>query len=201
MVRGYRSAVRVTVERGGAASTARGGVVLVFELLATRRVLAGLPRLSGSPSQGWSDGQMILAVPVLNMAGLDRVSDIEVLEADRGLCALVRRFEPKLFGVSRGSLARRFRGGRERCFPSARSRRRAAPARGDGAAGGKWARICRCAAGGGGPGVGKTRQRTLHCVPLHAGGESRSCRSSMGAAGPVCGGPSAADCGTAATGR
>ena len=64
---------------------------------------------------------MMLAVLVLNIAGLDRVSDIEVLEADRGLCALVRRFEPKLFGVSRGSLARRFRGGRERCFPSARS--------------------------------------------------------------------------------
>lgn len=121
MARGYRSAIRVTVERGGAASTARGGLVLVFELLAARRVLAGLPRLSGSPSQGWSDGQMMLAVLVLNIAGLDRVSDIEVLEADRGLCALVLRFEPKLFGVSRGSLARRFRGGRERCFPSARS--------------------------------------------------------------------------------
>ncbi len=121
MVRGYRSAIRVTVERGGSASTARGGLVLVLELLASKRFLAGLPRLSGSPSQGWSDGQMILAVLVLNMAGLDRVSDIEVLEADRGLCALVRRFEPKLLGVSRGSLARRFRGGRERCFPSARS--------------------------------------------------------------------------------
>ena len=64
---------------------------------------------------------MMLAVVFLNIAGLDRVSDIEVLEADRGLCALVRRFEPRLFGVSRGSIARRFRGGRERCFPSARS--------------------------------------------------------------------------------
>ena len=64
---------------------------------------------------------MMLAVLFLNIAGLDRVSDIEVLESDRGLCTLVRRFEPRLFGVSRGSLARRFRGGRERCFPSARS--------------------------------------------------------------------------------
>ena len=77
----------------------------------------------GSPSQGWSDGQMMLAVLVLNVAGFDRVSDIEHLEADTGLCALVRRFEPKLLGLSRGAVARRFRGGRERCFPSARSLR------------------------------------------------------------------------------
>ena len=102
-------------------STARGGLVLVLELLARKGFLVDLPRSGAGPSQGWSDGQMMLAVLFLNIAGLDRVSDIEVLEADRGLCALVRRFEPRLFGVSRGSIARRFRGGRERCFPSARS--------------------------------------------------------------------------------
>jgi len=61
---------------------------------------------------------MILAVLVLNIAGLDRVSDIDMLEADTGLCAIVGRFEPKLFGMSRHAIAKRFRGGR--CFPSAR---------------------------------------------------------------------------------
>ncbi len=64
---------------------------------------------------------MILAVLVLNVAGFDRVSDIEHLESDAGLCAMVKRFEPKLLGMSRRAIARRFRGGR--CFPSARSLR------------------------------------------------------------------------------
>ncbi len=117
----YRSPVKLEVAVAGPASTALGGVVVLLELLASRRVLAALPEAGGGRSQGWSDGQMMLAVLLLNVAGFDRVSDIDRLEADRGLCALVRRFEPRLFGVSRGSIARRFRGGRERCFPSARS--------------------------------------------------------------------------------
>lgn len=66
---------------------------------------------------------MMLAVVLLNVAGFDRVSDIDRLEGDAGLCALVGRFEPKLFGLSRRAIARRFWGGRERCFPSARSLR------------------------------------------------------------------------------
>ena len=64
MARGYRSPIKVTVERGGSASTARGGLVL--ELPAAKRVLAGLPGAAGSPSQGWSDGQMVLAVLAQN---------------------------------------------------------------------------------------------------------------------------------------
>lgn len=121
MVTTFRSPVKLEVARDGTPATARGGLVLLFEVLAARRILADLPHTHGTPAQGWSDGQMILAVLVLNIAGLDRVSDIDMLEADTGLCAIVRRFEPKLFGMSRRAIARRFRGGRERCFPSARS--------------------------------------------------------------------------------
>ncbi|MDE0372869.1 MAG: hypothetical protein OXI73_10040 [Rhodospirillales bacterium] len=43
--------------------TARGGLVLLFEALAARCILVGLPRAGGSPAQGWSDAQKILAVP------------------------------------------------------------------------------------------------------------------------------------------
>ena len=64
---------------------------------------------------------MILAVLVLNLAGFDRVSDIKHLEVGTGLCAMLRRFEPKLLGMSRRAIAKRFRGRRERCFPSVRS--------------------------------------------------------------------------------
>ena len=121
MVTTFRSPIKLEVARDGTPATARGGLVLLFEALAARRILADLPQTHGSPAQGWSDGQMILAVLALNIAGLDRVSDIDMLEADTGLCAIMRRFEPKLFGMSRRAIARRFRGGRGRCFPSARS--------------------------------------------------------------------------------
>ncbi len=123
MVLPYRSPIKLEVSREGPAATARGGLVLLFEVLAAKRILVGLPRTGGSPAQGWSDAQMILAVLVLNVAGFDRVSDIEHLETDAGLCAMLGRFEAKLLGLSRRSIARRFRGGRERCFPSARSLR------------------------------------------------------------------------------
>ena len=69
MVPCYRSPIKLEVTRDGTAATARGGLVLLFEVLASRRILAGLPRCGGSPSQGWSDGQMMLAVLVLNVAG------------------------------------------------------------------------------------------------------------------------------------
>ncbi len=77
------------MSREGTAAPARGVLVLLFELLAAQRILVGLPRSVGSPAQGWSDAQMILAVLVLDVAGFDRVSDIEHLETDAGLCALV----------------------------------------------------------------------------------------------------------------
>ena len=123
MVTPYRSPIKLEMAREGTAATARGGLVLLFEVLAAKRILADLPRGEGSPAQGWSDAQMILAALVLNVAGFDRVSDIDHLETDAGICAMVRRFEPKLLGLSRRALAGRFRGGRERCFPSARSLR------------------------------------------------------------------------------
>ena len=123
MVTPYRSPIKLEVSRQGTAATACGGLVLLFEVLAAKRILVDLPRTHGSPAQGWSDAQMILAVLVLNIAGFDRVSDIDRLEADAGLCAMLGRFEPKLLGMSRRALARRFRGARERCFPSARSLR------------------------------------------------------------------------------
>lgn len=88
--------------------TARCGLVLLFEMLAARRILVGLPRADGSPVQGWSDAQKILAVLVLNVSGFDRVSDIEHLEADAELCAMVKRFKRKLLGISRRAIAKRF---------------------------------------------------------------------------------------------
>ena len=77
MVTPYRSPIKLEVPGEGPAATARGGLVLLFEMLAAKRILVGLRRAGGAPAQEWSDGQMILAVLVLDAAGFDRVSDIE----------------------------------------------------------------------------------------------------------------------------
>ena len=100
--------------------TSRAGLVLYLELVLKTRVLADFP---AGRSQGWHDGQMMLALVLLNVAGLDSVSDIDRLEEDCGLARLVRSYEGRILVVSKRMLAARFRGGRERCFPSPRSLR------------------------------------------------------------------------------
>ena len=72
-------------------------------------------------ARGGTDGQMIPTLLLLNIVGDIRVSDVEVLEADRTLCRLVRDYEEAILGVSAPALAHRFRGGRDRTFPSSRS--------------------------------------------------------------------------------
>ena len=101
-------------------STVHGGAVLWLEML--RRtgtgVLRKLPwRVAGW--QGWSDGQMLRAVLLLDVVGYERVSDMGELEKDRSRCRLVRDYEAELLGLPTASLAARLRGGRVRAFPPA----------------------------------------------------------------------------------
>ncbi len=96
------------------------GVLPFLKILADGKILHRLPgeRLR---SQGWLDGQMVLAVMLLNLLGFDHVSDIDQLEDDRVLCRMVGKVEPHLFGCRRRTLDKRHRGGRKRTFPSPRS--------------------------------------------------------------------------------
>jgi len=71
-------------------------------------------------TQGWLDRQIIQALVLLNLAGGNCVSDIDKLEADVGLCQMVRRNEYS--GMDRRAVKRaqsRFRTGRKRTFPAA----------------------------------------------------------------------------------
>ena len=114
-----RRPVGIRFEDGGPTVTASAGVVLVLDLLTEKQVL---PQPSVvDRRQGWIEGQMHLTLILLNILGLDRVEDVEQLEADHGLCALVRRYEFGLFGVGRRWFERQFRGGRGRTFPSPRA--------------------------------------------------------------------------------
>lgn len=92
--------VRIRFRDSGAVVTASAGAVLVLELLSVKRLLPR-PELWDT-RQGWTDGQMLLTVTLLNCLGLDRVEDVEQLESDVGLCQLVRRYEKRLSGWVRG---------------------------------------------------------------------------------------------------
>jgi hypothetical protein len=70
-------------------------------------------------TQGYTDGQMITALMLLNLAGGDCVDDLRVLEADDGFCRVLRRVE--LQGMKRQerrALERRWRKERRRAVPS-----------------------------------------------------------------------------------
>ncbi len=70
-------------------------------------------------SQGWSDAQVVMALVLLNLTGGESVDDIELLEADEGLCLLMRRIENHRLGRrERRALDRRWRKERTRTFPS-----------------------------------------------------------------------------------
>ena len=43
--------------------------------------------------QGWTDSQMIISLMLLNLAGGESVSDLDLLEKDEGLCKMLGEFE------------------------------------------------------------------------------------------------------------
>lgn len=70
-------------------------------------------------TQGWLAQQIILSIILLNIAGGESVSDIEVLESDEVLASVIRKIETH--GMSRAKRRRfekRFRKGRTRTLPS-----------------------------------------------------------------------------------
>ena len=112
--------VKVQFSDSQADMTPDGGVELWLRVAARSGAFRDLP-VGIDRRQGWTDGQMILSLCLLNILGWDCADDLDRMEADRGLCRLVRRHEAEILGVSRRSLERRHRKGRHRTFPSPRS--------------------------------------------------------------------------------
>lgn len=111
--------------RGGLTSLA--GLPNYFELA----VVAGLREslathvVARTGEQGWTCGQMVLTLVLLNLAGGDSVDDVERLESDDGLCRVMRRIEHHgLPRAERRALERRWRKEKQRAFPSPSSVRR-----------------------------------------------------------------------------
>jgi hypothetical protein len=106
----------------GAGMTALAGLPLYLDLAWVSGLVESIGRhlKLREGQQGWTDAQMVMALVLLNLAGGDHVSDLEVLEQDRGFARVLRRVET--IGLSRQhrrALERRFRRQRRRAVPSA----------------------------------------------------------------------------------
>lgn len=108
-------------ERPETRSTARAGALPLIELCVALGVMRSADQHVGlrRSGQGYTDGQFVLGLVLLNVLGGESMSDLDVLDADAGLCDMVRAAESVgRRGKSRKALAKRFRGGRQRTFPS-----------------------------------------------------------------------------------
>jgi len=69
--------------------------------------------------QGWSDVQTVMALVLLNLAGGESISDLDILEGDEGFCRILREYEG--FGKTRKerrALKKRLRKQKKRSVPS-----------------------------------------------------------------------------------
>jgi hypothetical protein len=107
-------------DAGSSELTGRAGLLPYIDLLCVLGVLKSSDEEIGvAGTQGWMDRQHVMGLVLLNLAGGNCVEDIRLLEADQGLCQVVRQAEK--YGLSRSektSLDARFRRGRDRTFPS-----------------------------------------------------------------------------------
>lgn len=114
-------------ERESTGLTSLAGLPLYLELAHVAGVWRSVAEQvrTGRDGQGWSDGQMVLALILLVLAGGDCVDDLERLEADDGLRLLMMRVQwHGLPRRERRELERRWRNERTRAFPSPSAARR-----------------------------------------------------------------------------
>ena len=103
--------------------TALGGLPAYLDLAhasGLRDAICHHLTIRAGSQQGWSDHQIVMALILLNLAGGDCVADLERLEADEGLCQVMRQVEHHgLPRSERRALERRWRKERGRTFVSA----------------------------------------------------------------------------------
>ncbi len=109
------------VEHKTTGMTALAGLPAYLDLAHVLRLADAADRHIGvrCGGQGWTDGQLVTALILLNLAGGDRVQDVKTLEADEGF----RRIMETCLGhglprPERRALQRRWRKERKRVVPS-----------------------------------------------------------------------------------
>ncbi len=101
--------------------TAFAGLMLYLDLFAASRLRQSVDTHLGflDGEQGWTAYELLTSLALLNMAGGDSISDIEVLERDAGFAAVFRQF--RMHGLNRRArrqLKARWRKQEQRDLPS-----------------------------------------------------------------------------------
>ena len=108
-------------EKGSTGMTGLSGLLTYVELMDAAGLRSSVERhvRLRERGQGWTDSQIIISLMLLNLAGGESVSDLDLLEKDRGLCKILREFETCGMRLSeRRALEKRWRVGRRRSVPS-----------------------------------------------------------------------------------
>ena len=104
-------------EKGSTGMTGLSGLMTYVELMQAAGLRSSVERHMRlrERGQGWTDSQMIISLMLLNLAGGESVSDLDLLEKDRGLCRMLREFETCGMRLSeRRALEKRWRVERRR---------------------------------------------------------------------------------------
>lgn len=112
-------------EKNESSLTSFAGLPLYLEWMMATGLCTSIEQSLNTKTQGWSDLQIISSLILLNLAGGDCVDDIERLESDAGLRALMLKFETQgMKRKERREYIRRWRKEKRRAFPSASVLRR-----------------------------------------------------------------------------
>ena len=108
-------------EKSTTGMTGLSGLVTYLELMHASGLKSSVERHVGlrEHRQGWTDSQMITSLILLNLAGGESVSDLDVLDKDAGFSRMLREVETCGMGRrERRALKERWRGERHRSVPS-----------------------------------------------------------------------------------
>ena len=90
-------------EKGSTGMTGLSGLMTYVELMQAAGLRSSVERhvRLRERGQGWTDSQMIISLMLLNLAGGESVSDLDLLEKDRGLCRMLREFRDLWYASQR----------------------------------------------------------------------------------------------------
>jgi hypothetical protein len=106
-------------EKTASGMTSLGGLPVYLDLACVLNLGESITERLHVKMQGWTDEQIVMTLVLLNLAGGDSVDDLRLLEADEGLCRILRRIELKgLTRKERREMERRWRKEKHRSVPS-----------------------------------------------------------------------------------
>ncbi len=108
-------------EKSSTGMTGLSGLMTYLELIHASGLRSSAERHVGlrGCGQGWTDSQIVTSLILLNLAGGESVSDLDILEKDEGLCRVIREIESwGMGGRERRALLERWRVERRRSVPS-----------------------------------------------------------------------------------